>query len=108
MISCRFLGAVFKKRGLVRTYLSLLYVTLILQIASGVYSLVMFYKFRDNEAARANCIKGSTDPTRISYCNALDKFADTPVWSVWVVSFVPMVVVACKSPCVILVFHTRF
>ncbi|KAF9453984.1 hypothetical protein P691DRAFT_657386 [Macrolepiota fuliginosa MF-IS2] len=89
-----FMGGIFKKNGLVRTYLSLLYITLMLQAASGIYSLVMFYKFRRNDSAREDCIKGSTDPNRINFCNALDRFGDTPTWAVWVSSIVPIVIVA--------------
>ncbi|KXN87372.1 hypothetical protein AN958_08924 [Leucoagaricus sp. SymC.cos] len=89
-----FLGAIFKKNGLVRTYLALLYITLMLQIASGIYTLVMFYRFHDKAGAKTDCIENSNDSTVINYCDALENFAKTPKWAVWVASIIPIVIVA--------------
>jgi len=90
-----FFGSIFKKNGLVRTYLALLYLTLILEIASGVFSLVMFYRFRDGK--RPDCVKKvpvNNGVATVDYCAALDNFANLPVWSVWVSSLVPILIVA--------------
>jgi len=90
-----FFGSIFKKNGLVKTYLALLYLTLILEIASGVFSLVMFYRFRDGK--KPDCVKNvptNNGTTSIDYCAALDNFANLPVWSVWVSSLVPILIVA--------------
>lgn len=106
----RLLGAIFKKNGLVRTHLALLYVSLLLQVASGVFSIIAFYRFRHNDEAKQRCIAGSNDQTRINVCNALD-FRNTPEWAIWVSSLVPIVVVACMSPCFLLMpstFSYRF
>ncbi|KAF5351826.1 hypothetical protein D9756_007515 [Leucocoprinus leucothites] len=92
-----FIGAIFKKNGLVRTYLALLYVTLLLQIASGIYSLVMFYRFRNHPGAKGDCTEffdNSTNSTVTNYCDALNNFSKLPVWSIWVSAIVPIVVVA--------------
>ncbi len=109
MVILSFFGAIFKKNGLVKTYLSLLYLTLILEIATGVFSLVMFYRFRDGH--RPDCVKKVTtnngDAT-IDYCVALDDFAKLPVWSVWVSSMIPIVIVACKPTRVLVVYDTLF
>lgn len=100
-----FFGSIFKKNGLVKTYLALLYLTLILEIASGVFSLVMFYRFRDGK--RPDCVKNvptNNGNTTIDYCAALDNFANLPVWSVWVSSLVPILIVACKFMHILLVY----
>ncbi|KAJ3570909.1 hypothetical protein NP233_g4104 [Leucocoprinus birnbaumii] len=92
-----FLGAIFKKNGLVRSYLALLYVTLMLQVASGIYSLVMFYRFRDHPGQEENCVNitgGSPSNTQITYCDALANISKMPVWGIWVSALVPIVVVA--------------
>jgi len=94
-----FLGAIFKKRGLVRTYLGVLYVTLMLQTASGIYSLVMFYRFREHPGLRPDC-DNKSDTAAVDFCNALQKISNMPLSTVWVSTLVPIVVVACKLLCI--------
>ncbi|EKM80736.1 hypothetical protein AGABI1DRAFT_112479 [Agaricus bisporus var. burnettii JB137-S8] len=88
-----FFGAAFKKNGLVKTHLALLYVSLLLQVASGICSIIIFYRFRHDDETRERCIGGSSDAVKINLCNALS-LENTPEWAIWVSSLVPTVVVA--------------
>lgn len=67
-----------------------------LQTASGIYSLVMFYRFREFPGARTDCVNSTSDTTVVDFCKTLEKISTMPLWSIWVSTLVPIVVVACK------------
>jgi hypothetical protein len=85
MVVLSFFGSFFKKNGLVKIYLVLLYLILILEIATAVFSVVMFYRFHDKY--RLNLV-------------------ELPAWSVWVPSIIPIIIVACKLMCIPVMYDT--
>lgn len=60
------IGAIFKKRGLIRSYFVMLTVHVLFSIASGVFSLYRFFQDAPDEVN--TCINNSTDATVIKAC----------------------------------------
>ncbi|KAJ7502792.1 hypothetical protein B0H11DRAFT_1986377 [Mycena galericulata] len=60
------IGAIFRKRGLIRAYFAMLTVHVLFSVASGVFSLYRF--FQDAPADVQTCINKSTDSTVINAC----------------------------------------
>ncbi|KAG6920018.1 hypothetical protein DXG01_010086 [Tephrocybe rancida] len=85
-----FIGALAKKLGAIRTYLFVLYVTLFVQIAITVYSLVSYYRLR-NETG--------TDCTVTSNGNSVnlcEEYAKIPQAAVIVTTIVPILIQMCE------------
>ncbi|KAF6760165.1 hypothetical protein DFP72DRAFT_1063230 [Ephemerocybe angulata] len=87
-----FLGAIFKKTGFVRTYLALLWCTFLLQLGSGIWSMVTFYRARGR--SQDDCLKDSTDQNRLTYCAALEELKKIPQGYIIASSIVPIVIIA--------------
>ncbi|KAJ7755716.1 hypothetical protein DFH07DRAFT_488275 [Mycena maculata] len=60
------IGAIFRKRGFIRSYFGILTVHVLFSMASGVFSLYRF--FQDAPADVNTCINNSTDDTVIKAC----------------------------------------
>ncbi|KAJ6603115.1 hypothetical protein B0H10DRAFT_646516 [Mycena sp. CBHHK59/15] len=61
------IGAIFKKRGLIRSYFAIMTVHVLFSIASGVFSLYRF--FQDVPEDVTKCINNSTDDDVIKACH---------------------------------------
>ncbi|KAF5333930.1 hypothetical protein D9611_014981 [Ephemerocybe angulata] len=57
-----FLGAIFKKTGFVRTYLALLWCTFLLQLGSGIWSMVTYYRAQLKKIPQGYIIASSIVP----------------------------------------------
>ncbi|KAJ7124928.1 hypothetical protein C8R44DRAFT_126772 [Mycena epipterygia] len=61
------IGAIFKKRGLIRIYFAILTVHVLFSIASGVFSLYRFFQDAPDDVTK--CINNSTDEGVIKACD---------------------------------------
>ncbi|KAJ7497109.1 hypothetical protein FB451DRAFT_215881 [Mycena latifolia] len=60
------IGAIFKKRGLIRAYFAILTVHVLFSVASGVFSLYRFFGDAPDDVNK--CINNSTDDVAIQAC----------------------------------------
>ncbi|RXW15132.1 hypothetical protein EST38_g10722 [Candolleomyces aberdarensis] len=95
-----FLGAIFKKNGLVKTYFTLLCTVFALQIASSVWYLVSFYRARGESGD--DCLGSNTTPERVAFCNAMEQLKQVPQGWAIAGAIVPIVIMAY---CVYVVYH---
>ena len=89
-----FFGAVFRKYRFISTYYILLCFATGFQFAAGIWYLVTFYRTRNQTFNQ--CVNGSTDPTRISYCNSLKVYKTIPQEYVIAQAIVPLLIQLCK------------
>lgn len=88
--SPRFLGAIFRKHGFIKTFYILLCLVLSLEIGASIYYLVTFYRKRGQTFDE--CVNGSTDNNIIQYCKGLDKFKHLPQAAMIAAVIVPLLV----------------
>jgi len=84
----------------VKTFYVLLCICLGFQIGAGIWYLVTFYTTRNQTLS--DCLQGTTDQTRIDYCNALQVYKRYPQGYVLAQVIVPIVVQMCKFTVVLL------
>ncbi|KAF9524012.1 hypothetical protein CPB83DRAFT_774598 [Crepidotus variabilis] len=71
-----FLGAIFRKNGFVKSFYILLCIVFGFEIGSSIMYLVTFYRTRNQTFD--DCVGGSTDVNKISYCRSLDIYRKIP------------------------------
>lgn len=89
-----FLGAVFRKNGLVKLFLWLLSIVLGLQIGVSIYAVYAYYHARGHTVAE--CVNGSQSSDKIAACNALDAFTRIPQGYVIASAIIPVLMQACE------------
>ncbi|KAF8200715.1 hypothetical protein BJ912DRAFT_577623 [Pholiota molesta] len=99
-----FLGAILRKNGFVKTFYILLCAVLTLQIGSGVWYLITFYRTRGQTLDE--CINGSTDANRIAFCNSMDAFRRIPQ-GVMIASVVVPIVIQAYA-CYVVYQYSKF
>ncbi|KAF4621079.1 hypothetical protein D9613_000380 [Agrocybe pediades] len=85
-----FFGALFKKTTFVKIFRALLFVVLILQLASAVLSIVLYYWIKHHSFDR--CTRDATDDVSKRLCDFVANFRKSSPASIWVSSIVPVVI----------------
>jgi hypothetical protein len=85
-----FIGAILRKFQFIKTYSIALAISLGFQIASGIWYLITFYTTRNQSLS--DCLDGTTDQTRIDYCNAIQSFKRFPQGYVLANAIIPIVI----------------
>lgn len=89
-----FIGAVFRKNGLVKLFLLLMSIILLLQIGVSIYALYCYYHTRGHPVDE--CVNGSQSPDTVAACNVLATFVRIPQGYVIASAIVPILVQACE------------
>ena len=84
-----------RKYQFVKTYFLMLAISFGFQIAIGIWSLVTFYTTRNQSLN--DCLDGTTDQTKIDYCNDIQVYKRYPQAYVLVGVIVPLVIQFCAS-----------
>jgi len=85
-----FIGAILRKNQFIKTFFIMLCVGLVCQLASGIWYMVTFFTTRNQSLA--DCLGGTTDQTKIDYCNAIQVYKRYPPGLVVAQVFVPIVI----------------
>jgi hypothetical protein len=73
-----------------------LFVSLLFQIATGIWYLVTFYTTRNKSIY--DCLDGTTNQTKIDYCNAIQVYKKYPQGYILATVIVPIVIQLCEFP----------
>jgi hypothetical protein len=87
-----FLGACFRKNAFIRTFFIMLCTTFGFQVGSGIWYLITFYRTRGQ--SYDDCVNGSTDSNRITYCESLNVYKKIPPGYLIAAVIVPVVIQA--------------
>jgi hypothetical protein len=99
-----FIGAILRKYKFIKTFFIVLFVSLLFQVAVGIWYLVTFYKTRNQSLD--DCLDGSTNQTKLEYCKAIQVYKKYPQGYILANVIVPIVIQLYA--CVVVHSYSRY